>query len=120
MNLLVGIIWLCFSLTFLIVNIRDDFEPAFFFPLAFICILLISAPTVAAYVLKVKSSPRLELVGLVLNGFLLMAFIALYVYVFTGDESMRKKELTYILPLPFLLIGLPTAISVRALRQQRR
>jgi hypothetical protein len=48
-----------------------------------------------------------------------VAFIALYVYVFTGNESMRKKELAYILPLPFLFIGLPAAISVRALRRQR-
>jgi hypothetical protein len=69
MNLLLAVIWLCFSMTFLIVNIHDDFEPLFFFPLAFICILLISAPTVAAYVLKVKSSPRLELVGLDLKVF---------------------------------------------------
>lgn len=119
MNLFVGFIWLCFSLFFLIVNIHDDLVPSFFFPAAFICLMLISAPLTAAYILKAKRTQKIEIIGLILNTILLIAFIALYTYVFTGNQSMRKKELSYILPLPFLLIGLPSAINVRLLRRNR-
>jgi peptidoglycan/LPS O-acetylase OafA/YrhL len=113
MNLFVGFIWLCFSLFFLIVNIHDDLVPSFFFPAAFICLMLISAPSSAAYVLREKRASRVEVLGLVLNVIVLFAFIALYTYAFTGNKSMFKKELMYTIEFTFLLIGLPTAINIR-------
>lgn len=115
MNLLIGLAWLCFSLLFLIVNIHGDLIPSFFFPAAIICLMLISAPLTAAYILKAKRTQKIEVIGLILNTILLIAFIALYTYVFTGNESMRKKELSYILPFTFLLIGLPSAVNVRVI-----
>jgi peptidoglycan/LPS O-acetylase OafA/YrhL len=113
MNLFVGFIWFCFSLFFLIVNIHDDLVPSFFFPAAFICLMLISAPSSAAYILREKRTPRVEVIGLVLNIIVLFAFIALYTYAFTGNKSMFKNELIYTIELPFLLIALPAAINVR-------
>ena len=120
MNLLIGLAWFCFSLLFLIVNIHDDLVLSFFFPAAFICLMLISAPLTAAYILKAKRTQKIEVIGLILNTILLIAFIALYTYVFTGNESMQKKELAYILPFSFLLIGLPSAINVRMIRKMTK
>ena len=120
MNLFVGFIWLCFSLFFLIVNIHDDLVPSFFFPAAFICLMLISAPSSAAYVLREKRASRVEVLGLVLNVIVLFAFIALYTYAFTGNNSMFKKELAFMLPLSFLLIGLPSAINIRMIRKMSK
>ena len=113
MNLFLGLAWLCFSLFFLIVNIQDELIPSFFFPAAFICLMLIAAPSSAAYVLREKRTPRVEVIGLVLNIIVLIAFIALYTYAFTGNKSMFKKELMYTVEFTFLLIGLPTAINIR-------
>ena len=120
MNLLLAVLWLCFSLFFLIVNIQDELIPSFFFPAAGICLMLISAPSSAAYTLREKRTPRVEVIGLVLNIIVLLAFIALYTYAFTGNKSMFKKELAYMLPLPFLLVGLPAAINVRMIRKMRK
>ena len=120
MNLFIGLAWLCFSLFFLIANIQDELIPSFFFPAAFICLILIAAPSSAAYVLRDKRTPRVEVIGLVLNIVVLMAFIALYTYAFTGNKSMFKKELAIMLPLPFLLIGLPAAINVRTIRKMSK
>lgn len=78
MNLFLGLAWLSFSLFFLIANIQDELVPSFFFPAAFICLMLIAAPSSAAYVLREKRAPRVELIGLVLNIIVLLAFIALY------------------------------------------
>lgn len=119
MNLLVGLIWLCFSLFFLTVNIKDELIPSFFFPAAFVCLMLILSSSSAAHILKAKRTQKIEVIGLILNTILLIAFIALYTYVFTGNLSMQKKELAYILPFSFLLIGLPSAINVRVLRRNR-
>jgi peptidoglycan/LPS O-acetylase OafA/YrhL len=120
MNLFVGFIWLCFSLFFLIVNIHDDLIPSLFFPAAFICLMLTSAPLTAAYILTAKRTQKIEVIGQILNTILLIAFIALYTYVFTGNLSMQKKELAYILPFSFLLIGLPSAINVRMIRKMTK
>ena len=120
MNLFIGLAWLCFSLFFLIANIKDELIPSFFFPAAFICLMLISAPSSAAYVLREKRTPRVEVIGLVLNVIVLLAFIALYTYAFTGNKSMFKKELMYTIELPFLLIGLPAAINLRMFRKISR
>ena len=117
MNLFMGIAWLCFSLLFLIVNIQDELIPFIFFPSVFICLMLIAAPSSAAYVLREKRTPRVELIGLVLNIVVLMAFIALYTYAFTGNKSMFKKELMYTIEFPFLLIALPAAINIRMIRR---
>jgi peptidoglycan/LPS O-acetylase OafA/YrhL len=119
MNLFVGLAWLSFSLFFLIANIQDELIPFIFFPAAFICLMLISAPLTAAHILKAKRTQKIEVIGLILNTILLIAFTALYTYVFTGNLSMQKKELAYILPFSFLLIGLPSAINVRVLRRNR-
>jgi hypothetical protein len=120
MNLFIGLAWLFFSLFFLIVNIQDELIPSFFFPAAFICLILTLAPSSAAYVLREKRTPRVEVIGLVLNIVVLMAFIALYTYAFTGNNSMFKKELAFMLPLSFLLIGLPAAINVRMIRKMTK
>ena len=120
MNLFIGLAWLCFSLFFLIANIQDELIPSFFFPAAVICLMLISAPSSGAYILREKRTPRVEVIGLVLNIIVLLAFIALYTYAFTGNKSMFKKELAYMLPLPFLLVGLPAAINVRMIRKMRK
>ena len=120
MNLFIGLAWLCFSLFFLIVNIQDELVPSFFFPAAFICLILIAAPSLGAYVLREKRTPRLEVIGLVLNVIVLFAFIALYTYAFTGNNSMFKKELAFMLPLSFLLIGLPSAINIRMIRKMSK
>lgn len=120
MNLLLAVLWLCFSLFFLIANIQDELIPSFFFPAAFICLMLISAPFSAAYVIREKRTPRVEVIGLVLNIIVLLAFIALYTYAFTGNKSMFKKELMYTIELPFLLIGLPAAINLRMFRKISR
>ena len=117
MNLLLAVLWLCFSLFFLIANIQDELIPSFFFPAAFICLMLISAPSSAAYALREKRTPRVEVIGLVLNIIVLIAFIALYTYAFTGNKSMFKKELMYTVEFTFLLIGLPTAINIRMIRK---
>jgi len=117
MNLFIGLAWLCFSLFFLIANIHDELVPSFFFPAAFICLILISAPSSAAYILREKRTPRVEVIGLVLNIIVLLAFIALYTYAFTGNKSMFKNELQYMLPLTFLLIALPAAINIRMIRK---
>ena len=117
MNLLLAGLWLCFSLFFLIANIQDELIPSFFFPAAFICFMLISAPSSAAYVLREKRTPRVEVIGLVLNIIVLIAFIALYTYAFTGNKSMFKKELMYTIEFTFLLIGLPSAINIRMIRK---
>lgn len=117
MNLFIALAWICFSLFFLIANIQDELIPSFFFSAAVICLMLFSAPSAAAYVLRKKRTPKFELIGLVLNAIVLMAFIALYTYAFTGNNSMFKKELAYVLPLSFLLIGLPAAINVRTIRK---
>ena len=117
MNLFIGLAWLCFSLFFLIVNIQDELIPFIFFPSVFICLMLIAAPSSAAYVLREKRTPRVELIGLVLNIVVLMAFIALYTYAFTGNKSMFKKELMYTIEFPFLLIALPAAINIRMIRR---
>ncbi len=120
MNLFIGLAWLCFSLFFLIANIQDELIPSFFFPAAFICLMLISAPSAAAYVLREKRAPRVEVIGLVLNIIVLIAFIALYTYAFTGNKSMFKKELMYTVEFTFLLIGLPTAINIRMIRKMSK
>jgi len=120
MNLFIGLAWLCFSLFFLIANIQDELIPSFFFPAAFICLTLIAAPSSAAYVLRENRTPRVEVIGLVLNIIVLIAFIALYTYAFTGNKSMFKNELQFMLPLPFLLIGLPAAINVRMIRKMSK
>jgi len=117
MNLFIGLAWLCFSLFFLIANIHDELVPSFFVPAAFICLILISAPSSAAYILREKRTPRVEVIGLVLNIIVLLAFIALYTYAFTGNKSMFKNELQYMLPLTFLLIALPAAINIRMIRK---
>jgi peptidoglycan/LPS O-acetylase OafA/YrhL len=117
MNLFIGLAWLCFSLFFLIVNIQDELIPFIFFPSVVICLMLIAAPSSAAYVLRENRTPRVEVIGLVLNIIVLIAFIALYTYAFTGNKSMFKNELQFMLPLPFLLIGLPAAINVRMIRR---
>jgi peptidoglycan/LPS O-acetylase OafA/YrhL len=117
MNLFIGLAWLCFSLFFLIVNIQDELIPFIFFPSVVICLMLIAAPSSAAYVLRENRTPRVEVIGLVLNIIVLIAFIALYTYAFTGNKSMFKNELQFMLPLPFLLIGLPAAINVRMIRK---
>jgi peptidoglycan/LPS O-acetylase OafA/YrhL len=119
-NLLLAVLWLCFSLFFLIVNIQDELIPSFFFPAAGICLMLISAPSSAAYILRKKRAPRVEVIGLVLNIIVLLAFIALYTYAFTGNKSMFKKELAFMLPLSFLLIGLPAAINIRMISKMSR
>jgi peptidoglycan/LPS O-acetylase OafA/YrhL len=120
MNLFIGLAWLSFSLFFLLANIQDELIPSFFFPAAFICLMLISAPSSAAYVLREKRTPRVEVIGLVLNVIVLMTFIALYTYAFTGNKSMFKKELMYTIEFPFLLIALPAAINVRMIRRISR
>ena len=120
MNLFIALAWICFSLFFLIANIQDELTPSFFFPAAFICLMLISAPSSAAYVLKEKRTPRVEVIGLVLNIIVLIAFIALYTYAFTGNKSMFKKELMYTVEFTFLLIGLPTAINIRMIRKMSK
>ena len=120
MNLLLAVLWLCFSLFFLIVNIQDKLVPSFFFPSVVICLMLTLAPSSAAYVLREKRTPRVEVIGLVLNIVVLMAFIALYTYAFTGNNSMFKKELAFMLPLSFLLIGLPAAINIRMIRKMSK
>lgn len=120
MNLFIGLAWLSFSLFFLIANIQDELIPSFFFPAAFICLMLISAPSSAAYILREKRTHRVEVIVLVLNVIVLFAFIALYTYAFTGNNSMFKKELAFMLPLSFLLIGLPTAINVRMIRKMTK
>ena len=120
MNLFIGLAWLCFSLFFLIANIQDELIPSFFFPAAFICLMLIAAPSSAAYVLREKRTPRVEVIGLALNIIVLFAFIALYTYAFTGNKSMFKKELMYMVEFTFLLIGLPTAINIRMIRRISR
>ena len=120
MNLFIGLAWLFFSLFFLIVNIQDELIPSFFFPAAFICLMLIAAPSSAAYVLREQRTTRVEVIGLVLNITVLFAFIALYTYAFTGNKSMFKNELQFMLPLTFLLIGLPAAINVRMVRKMTR
>jgi peptidoglycan/LPS O-acetylase OafA/YrhL len=120
MNLFIGLAWLCFSLFFLIVNIQDELIPFIFFPSVVICLMLIAAPSSAAYVLRENRTPRVEVIGLVLNIIVLIAFIALYTYAFTGNKSMFKNELQFMLPLPFLLIGLPAAINVRMIRKMSK
>ena len=120
MNLFIGLAWLCFSLFFLIVNIQDELVPSFFFPSVVICLMLTLAPSSAAYVLREKRTPRVEVIGLVLNIVVLMAFIALYTYAFTGNKSMFKKELMYTIEFPFLLIALPAAINVRMIRKMTK
>ena len=120
MNLFIGLAWLCFSLFFLIANIQDELIPSFFFPAAVICLMLISAPSSGAYILREKRTPRVEVIGLVLNIIVLMAFIALYTYAFTGNKSMFKKELMYTIEFPFLLIALPAAINVRMIRRMSK
>ena len=120
MNLFIGLAWLCFSLFFLIVNIQDELVPSFFFPAAFICLILIAAPSLGAYVLREKRTPRVEVIGLVLNIIVLLAFISLYTYAFTGNNSMFKKELMYTIEFPFLLIALPAAINVRMIRKMSK
>jgi peptidoglycan/LPS O-acetylase OafA/YrhL len=120
MNLFIGLAWVCFSLFFLIANIQDELIPSFFFPAAFICLMLISAPSSAAYALREKRTPRVEVIGLVLNVIVLFAFIALYTYAFTGNKSMFKKELAIMLPIAFLLVGLPAAINVRMIRKMSK
>jgi hypothetical protein len=82
--------------------------------------MLISAPSSGAYIFREKRTPRVELIGLVLNIIVLFAFIALYTYAFTGNNSMFKKELAFMLPLSFLLIGLPAAINVRIIRKMSK
>jgi len=82
--------------------------------------MLISAPSSGAYVLREKRTPRVEVIGLVLNIIVLLAFIALYTYAFTGNKSMFKNELQYMFPLTFLLIGLPAAINVRMIRKMSK
>jgi hypothetical protein len=82
--------------------------------------MLIAAPSSAAYVLRENRTPRVEVIGLVLNIIVLIAFIALYTYAFTGNKSMFKNELQFMLPLPFLLIGLPAAINVRMIRKMSK
>lgn len=120
MNLFIGLAWLCFSLFFLIANIQDELVPSFFFPSVVICLMLTLAPSSAAYVLREKRTPRVEVIGLVLNIVVLMAFIALYTYAFTGNKSMFKKELMYTVEFTFLLIGLPTAINIRMIRKMSK
>ena len=120
MNLFIGLAWVCFSLFFLIANIQDELIPSFFFPAAFICLMLISAPSSAAYILREKRTPRVEVIGLVLNIIVLFVFIALYTYAFNGNKSMLKNELQFMLPLTFLLIGLPAAINVRMIRKMSK
>ena len=120
MNLIIGLIWLSFSLFFLIVNIQDEFVPSFFFPAAVVCLMLIAAPSSAAYILREKRTPRVEVIGLVLNIIVLLAFIALYTYAFTGNKSMFKKVLMYTIEVPFLLIALPAAINIRMIRKMRK
>jgi peptidoglycan/LPS O-acetylase OafA/YrhL len=120
MNLFIGLAWLCFSLFFLIANIQDELVPSFFFPAAFVCLMLIAAPSSAAYILREKRTPRVEMIGLVLNIVVLMAFIALYTYAFTGKKSMFKKELMYTVEFTFLLIALPAAINVRMIRKMTK
>ena len=117
MNLFIGLAWLCFSLFFLIANIQDELIPSFFFPAAVVCLMLIAAPSSAAYVIREKRTPRVEVIGLVLNIIVLIAFIALYTYAFTGNKSMFKKELMYTIEFTFLLIGLPSAINIRMIRK---
>ena len=120
MNLFMALAWLCFSLFFLIANIQDELIPSFFFPALFICLMLILTPSSGAYILREKRTPRVEVIGLVLNIIVLLAFIALYTYAFTGNKSMFKKELAYMLPLSFLLIGLPAAINLRMIRKMSK
>jgi peptidoglycan/LPS O-acetylase OafA/YrhL len=120
MNLFIGLAWLCFSLFFLIVNIQDELIPFIFFPSVVICLMLIAAPSSAAYVLREKRTPRVGVIGLVLNVIVLLAFIALYTYAFTGNKSMFKNELQFMLPLTFLLIGLPAGINVRMIRKMSK
>ena len=120
MNLFIGLAWLSFSLFFLIANIQDELIPSFFFPAAVICLMLISAPSSAAYTLREKRTPRVEVIGLVLNIIVLFAFIALYTYAFTGNKSMFKKELMYTIEFPFLLIALPAAINIRMIRKMNK
>jgi hypothetical protein len=50
----------------------------------------------------------------------LMAFIALYTYAFTGNKSMFKNELIYTIELPFLLIALPAAVNIRMIRKMSK
>ena len=120
MNLFVGLAWLSFSLFFLIVNIQDELIPSLFFPSAFICLMLIAAPSSAAYVLREKRTPKVEVIGLVLNIIVLIAFIALYTYAFTGNKSMFKKELMYTVEFTFLLIALPAVINIRMIRKMSK
>jgi peptidoglycan/LPS O-acetylase OafA/YrhL len=120
MNLFIGLAWLSFSLFFLIANIQDELIPSFFFPAAVVCLMLIAAPSSAAYVIREKRTPRVEVIGLVLNIIVLIAFIALYTYAFTGNKSMFKKELMYTIEFTFLLIGLPTAINIRMIRKMSK
>ena len=120
MNLFMALAWLGFSLFFLIVNIQDELIPFIFFPSGLICLMLIAAPSSAAYVLREKRTPRVEVIGLVLNIIVLIAFIALYTYAFTGNKSMFKKELMYTIEFPFLLIALPAAINIRMISKMSR
>lgn len=120
MNLFIGLAWLCFSLFFLIANIQDELIPFIFFPSVVICLMLTLAPSSAAYLLREKRTPRVEVIGLVLNIIVLIAFIALYTYAFTGNKSMFKKELMYTVEFTFLLIGLPTAINIRMIRKMSK
>jgi peptidoglycan/LPS O-acetylase OafA/YrhL len=120
MNLLLAALWLCFSLFFLIANIQDELIPFIFFPAVLICLMLIAAPSTAAYVLRDKRVQRIEEMALVLNVIVLMAFIALYTYAFTGNKSMFKNELIYTIELPFLLIALPAAVNIRMIRKMSK
>jgi hypothetical protein len=120
MNLFIGLAWVCFSLFFLIANIQDELIPSFFFPAAAICLMLISAPSSGAYILREKRTQRVEVIGLVLNIIVLLAFIALYTYAFTGNKSMFKKELMYTVEFTFLLIALPAAINVGMIRKMSK
>ena len=102
------------------VNIQDELVPSFFFPSVVICLMLTLAPSSAAYVLREKRTPRVEVIGLVLNIVVLMAFIALYTYAFTGNKSMFKKELMYTVEFTFLLIALPAVINIRMIRKMSK
>jgi hypothetical protein len=82
--------------------------------------MLIAAPSTAAYVLRDKRVQRIEEMALVLNVIVLMAFIALYTYAFTGNKSMFKNELIYTIELPFLLIALPAAVNIRMIRKMSK
>lgn len=114
MNLLLAVAWLFLSLTFCMLNIKSVT-----FLIALICILLILTPSLTAHVLKVHSSPKLELIGLVLNFILAISFVLLCIYAFTGNQSMNKKVLEAISPIIFLVIGLPSVLNIRMLKRLR-